>query len=172
MSAIAGSLGASGAVRGLRERVIQTLCFELVGLALVSLPFAHLSGCTVGDSLLVLLALSIVVMSWSAVHNTAFDLVERRWTGRLASNRPQRWRVLHALGLEVSALFATWPLVVALTALDGRDAFVAEIGLTLAYAAYGYCFHLVFDHIRPVLTPMHRGGATRLAGQRHSGRLA
>ena len=152
---LAIAIDARGAVRGLRERVTQTLCFEVLGLAIVSLPFAHFSGVTAGDSLIVLLAISIVVMSWAALYNTAFDLVERRLTGRLASDRPQRWRVLHTLAFEASAVIATWPLLVALTPLTWREAFFAEIGLTLAYAAYGYVFHLAFDHIRPVLTPMH-----------------
>ena len=160
MNTIANTFGSRGAVRGLRERVIQTLCFEALGLVIVSLPFAHFSGVTVGDSLIVLLAISIVVMSWAALYNTACDHIEQRLTGRVASDRPQRWRVLHTLAFEASAVIATWPLLVALTSLTWREAFFAEIGLTLAYAAYGYVFHLAFDHIRPVLTPMHRRSET------------
>jgi uncharacterized membrane protein len=44
-------------------------------------------------------------------------------------------RGLHASALEASALVLTWPLIVALTELSWRQAFVAEIGLTLACAA-------------------------------------
>ena len=153
MNTIANTVDSRGAVRGLRERVIQTLCFEALGLAIVSLPFAYVAGVTAGDSLLALLALSVVVMSWAALYNTAFDRIEQRLTGRLASDRPHSWRVLHALAFEASAVIATWPLLVALTPLSWRQAFVADIGLTLAYAAYGYVFHLAFDHARPVLTP-------------------
>ena len=155
MNAITNSPGAPSAVRGLRERVIQALWFEVLGLAIVSLPFAFFSLVTVADSLLVLLALSIVVSVWSALYNTAFDLIERRLTGRVASDRPQRWRVAHTLLLEASAVVATWPVVVALTPLGWGEAFFADIGLTLAYTAYGYVFHLAFDRIRPVLKPMH-----------------
>ena len=160
MNTIANTFGSRGAVRGLRERVIQTLCFEALGLVIVSLPFAYFAGVTAGDSLIVLLAISIVVMSWAALYNTAFDRIEQRLTGRVASDRPQRWRVLHTLAFEASAVIATWPLLVALTPLTWREAFFADIGLTLAYAAYGYVFHLAFDHIRPVLTPMHRRSET------------
>ena len=143
-------------MRGVRERVIQTLAFEVVGLAIVSLPFAYLSGATAGDSLALLATLSIVITLWGALYNTAFDHIERRVAGRVASERPPRWRVLHALALEASALVVTWPLIVALTPLTWRQAIVAEVGLTLAYAAYGYCFHLAFDHLRPVPTSTHR----------------
>ncbi len=156
MNTIASPALAPAGVRGLRERVIQTLAFEILGLAIVSLPFAYFSGATAGDSLLLLTTLSVVIMSWSALYNTAFDHIERRLTGRVASDRPPSWRVLHAIALEASALVVTWPLIVAMTALSWRQAFIAEVGLTLAYAAYGYCFHLAFDHLRPVSSPPHR----------------
>ena len=139
-----------GSVRCLRERVIQTLWFEGLGLAIVSLPFASFSGMAVGDSVVLLVVLAVVVTFWSALYNTAFDLTERRFTERVASDRPQRWRVLHALTLEVSAVVVTWPLVVALTTLGWLEALVADFGLTLAYSAYGYVFHLAFDRVRPV----------------------
>jgi uncharacterized membrane protein len=84
MNTIANNVKARGAVRGPRERLIQTLWFEALGLAIVSLPFAHFSGLTVGDSLAMLFTLSIVVMVWAAVHNSAFDRIEQRLTGRLA----------------------------------------------------------------------------------------
>jgi uncharacterized membrane protein len=138
------------AVRNLRERVIQTLWFELLGLALVAPLFAYFSGATTGDSFLLLLVLAIVVTLWSGLYNSAFDLAELRLTGRVASERPHGWRVLHTIGLEASAIVLTWPLVVAFTPLGWHEALVAEVGLTLAYVAYGYVFHLAFDRLRPV----------------------
>ncbi|MBC7995969.1 MAG: PACE efflux transporter [Rhizobacter sp.] len=132
------------------ERVVQTLWFEAVGLILVTPLFALASGERMGASLLVLAALSATVMAWSAVYNSLVDRIEQRVSGRIASNRPHHWRVLHALGFEVSAVAFTWPLVVTLTSLSWHDALKAEVGLTLAYAAYGYVFHLVFDRLRPV----------------------
>lgn len=138
------------AVRNLRERVLQTLWFELLGLALVAPLFAYFSGATAGDSFTVLLVLAIVVTLWAGLYNSAFDLAELRLTGRVASERPHRWRLLHTLGLEASAIVLTWPLVVAVTKLGWQEALFAEIGLTLAYVAYGYAFHVAFDRLRPV----------------------
>jgi uncharacterized membrane protein len=139
-----------GAVRNLRERVIQTLWFELLGLALVAPLFAYFSGSTAGDSVMLLVVLAIVVALWSGLYNSAFDLVELHLTDRVASDRPHRWRVLHTIGLEASAVLLTWPLVVAFTGLDWQQALLADIGLTFAYIAYGYVFHLAFDRLRPV----------------------
>ena len=138
------------AVRNLRERVIQTLWFELLGLMLVAPLFAYFSGATAGDSFLLLLVLALVVTLWSGLYNSAFDLTELHLAGRVASERPHRWRVLHTVGLETSAIVLTWPLVVAFTPLGWHEALFADIGLTLAYVAYGYVFHLGFDRLRPV----------------------
>jgi uncharacterized membrane protein len=149
-NAIETSFIKPGAIRSLRERVIQTLWFELLGLALVTPPFAFFSGATAGDSLMLLVVLAIVVALWSGLYNSVFDLVELRLTDRVASDRPHRWRVLHTIGLETSAVLLTWPLVVAFTPLGWQQALFADIGLTLAYVAYGYLFHLAFDWLRPV----------------------
>lgn len=139
-----------GATRSRRERLIQTLWFEALGLAVVSPLFAHFAGASMGESLVVLMVLSIAVMSWSALYNTAFDLIEVRCTGRVASDRPHGLRIAHTIGLEVTAALLTWPLIVALTTLGWLEALVADIGLTLTYALYGYLFHLGFDRLRPV----------------------
>ena len=138
------------AIRNLRERAIQTLWFELIGLALVAPPFAFFAGTTAGESFSLLLVLALVVTLWSGLYNSAVDLAELRLTGRVASERPHRWRVLHTIGLEASAIVLTWPLVVAFTPLGWQEALLADIGLTLAYVAYGYVFHLAFDRLRPV----------------------
>jgi uncharacterized membrane protein len=137
-------------LRSGRERLIQTLWFEALGLAIVSPLFAFFADTSAGQSLIVLVALSIAVMGWAALYNTAFDRIEQRRTGRIASDRSRPWRVVHAVMLETSAVVVTWPLIVALTPLGWREALVAEIGLTLAYTLYGYVFHLGFDQLRPM----------------------
>jgi uncharacterized membrane protein len=139
-----------GAIRSRRERLIQTLWFEALGIVIVSPLFAHFAGPSLGKSIIVLTALSVMMMCWSALYNTAFDLIEVRCTGRVASDRPHGLRVLHTIGNEVTALIVTWPMMVALTPLAWLQALAAEIGLTLVYALYGYLFHLGFDHLRPV----------------------
>ncbi|MDZ7654019.1 MAG: PACE efflux transporter [Burkholderiaceae bacterium] len=138
------------AVRSARERALQTLWFEAIGIAVVAPLYALGAGSSVSSSALLLVALSLAVMAWSACFNTAFDLLERRWARRRASDRTQRWRIAHALLHEASAVLVTWPLIVALTDLGWLEALVADLALTLIYAAYAYLFHLGFDRLRPV----------------------
>jgi uncharacterized membrane protein len=150
MTAMSLAAQPHGAIRSRRERLIQTLWFEALGIAIVSPLFAHFAGPSLGKSIIVLTALSVTMMCWSALYNTAFDLIEVRCTGRVASDRPHGLRVVHTIGNEATALIVTWPLMVALTPLAWLQALAADIGLTLAYALYGYLFHLGFDRLRPV----------------------
>ena len=141
-------------LRHARERVLQTLLFEAGGLLLVTPLVAWVTGAHAADSLALLLALSVAVMVWAAVYNTGFDRLEARLAGRVASARPHRLRMLHAVGLEVSSVLATCPTIVALTGLGWWQALAVDIALGAVYAAYGYVFHWVFDRCRPV----HAGG--------------
>ncbi len=137
-------------IRSARERVIQTLWFEALGLAIVTPLYACFAGASMRESLVVLIVLSIAVAAWSGLYNTVFDLIEFRFSNRLASDRAHRMRVVQAIGLEVTAALVTWPLLVAVTTLGWLEALVADIGLTLTYVLYGYLFHLGFDRLRPV----------------------
>ncbi len=140
-------------LRSPRERLLQTLAFEGLGLAVVAPLYAWATGSGGGESVMLLVALSVTVMTWAAVYNTIFDRLELRATGRVASDRPHGLRTLHAVGLEATAVLLTWPLVRALTGLGWWDALLADLGLTLAYMAWSYVFHLGFDRLLPVAAP-------------------
>ncbi|NJO34411.1 MAG: hypothetical protein HC869_16080, partial [Rhodospirillales bacterium] len=119
---------------------------------LIVAPIWHLAtGATAADSVILLVCLSMAVMAWMAGYNTVFDLIEARLAGIAASDRPHARRVLHAVGLEVTSALVTWPLIVVVAGLGWLEALVADLGLTIAYAIYGYVFHLGFDRLRPVL---------------------
>lgn len=137
-------------LRSGRERVPQTLAFEAGGLVLSVPVLAWASGEGAGASAGLLAAMSVVVMLWSPLHNILFDVAELRLARRLASERPHRWRVVHAVSHEVTAVAATLPLTPALT--DWRLAGVRSlnVGLTAFYAGDAYLFHLDYDRLRPV----------------------
>jgi uncharacterized membrane protein len=140
----------SAGLRSSRERLIQTLCFEGVGLVVVAPLYAWVAGAGLGESLAMIAAVSATVMAWAAAFNTVFDRIEHARTGRVASDRPHRWRTVHALALEASAALVSCPVIYAMTPLSWAQALLADLGLTLVYAVYGYLFHWVFDRLRPV----------------------
>lgn len=138
-------------LRSARERLIQTLWFEGLGLVLVAPLYALVAGAEVGDSFALVAAMSVVMMAWAAVFDTLFDIAERHCTGRVASDRPHGLRSLHAIAHEVSGALVSCPVIYAMTPLSWGEALLADIALSLTYAVYAYLFHWGFDRLRPVL---------------------
>lgn len=137
-------------LRSPRERVLQTACYEIGGLLLATPIYALVVGTGGEEGALVIGVLAIAVLLWSPLHNALWDWVEHRRTGRVASDRPQAQRVLHALSHEATALIVTLPILMILGGHDLWTALMLDIGLTVLYAGYAYVFHIVFDQLRPV----------------------
>ena len=138
-------------LRSARERLIQTLWFEGLGLALVAPLYGWVTGTSMADSLVLLVLLSLLVMAWSALYNTWFDRWEWRRHRRLASNRPAGMRMLHAVGLEATVAVLSCPLIMALTGLGWWPALLTDLALSATYAVYAAVFHWAFDRLRPVV---------------------
>lgn len=137
-------------LRSTRERVLQALCYEAGGLLLIAPLFSLAAGAGMAESYVLIAALSLAAMTWSGVFNTAYDLIEFRLTGRVASDRPHRWRAVHALAFEATQVIVSCPLIYLFTGLSWLEALVADLALTIAYTAYGYLFCWAFDRLRPV----------------------
>jgi len=142
--------GAPVRVRDLRERIVQTLAFEALGVLLIAPLYGFVSGASGSESFKLIVALSVVVMAWSAAFNSAFDRFEARRKQRVASARPNSARLVHALGHELGATIVSWPVIVWMTGMGWWQALFADVALSLVYAAYAYLFHLGFDRLRPV----------------------
>jgi uncharacterized membrane protein len=143
-------------LRSARERAIQTLAYEAIGLLIILPCYALVTGHAVADSVVLLVAVSIATMSWACFHNIIFDYVEARLTGRVASDRPQLLRLIHAASTEVTSILVTTPVIVMVGGFSWWQALMVDIGLTVSYATYAYCFHIVFDAMRPVCAALPR----------------
>lgn len=137
-------------LRSPRERALQTICYELGGLLLAAPLYALVTGTGSSDGFLMIAALAVAVMIWSPIHNTVWDMVEFRRTGRVASERPQAQRILHAVSHELTTVFVTLPLLMWLGGHGFWAALVLDVGLTVFYTAYAYLFHIAYDRLRPV----------------------
>jgi uncharacterized membrane protein len=140
-------------LRSFAERIRQSLWFEAIGLTLVTPVYLVAFGHGAWQGLGVMGALSVAVMVWSPVHNSLFDMAEYRVTGRLASDRPQGMRVVHALSHEVTAVLVTVPLLVWLGGHGWIEALTVDVLLSAFYAVYAYVFHMVYDRLRPIVVP-------------------
>ncbi len=139
------------ALRNLQERIRQTLCYEIGGILLITPIYISIFGSSGGDGFIVMAALSIATLIWFPLHNTVFDWLDLRLTGRLASDRPKGLRVLHALSHEVTVCLITTPLLIWLGGHGLLEAILVDLALSFGYAAYAFGFHIVYDHFRPVV---------------------
>jgi uncharacterized membrane protein len=144
-------------LRSTRERVIQTISYEIGGLCLSVPLYAIFGNGSTGEAFTLMLALAVAVLIWSPIHNTLFDWADYRLSGRLASDRPQGWRVVHAVSHEATTLVVTMPILMTLGGLGFWAALLVDLGLTLLYTAYAFVFHNVYDRLRPVRPGVARG---------------
>lgn len=153
-------------LRSPRERVLQTLSFEAGGLLMVTPVYALIFGRTAGEGFTLLLALSVAVMVWAPIFNTVFDWADLHLSGRVASDRPHRLRLVHAVLHETSSVIVSLPLILWIGGIAFGAALAVDLGLTVFYSAYAYVFHLIYDRQRPVRGPLQaQRPATHSAGQ-------
>ena len=138
------------ALRSLRERMYQTLAYEFFGLVLIAPLISAAIGLSSGESVMLLVWVAFACMVWSPLHNIAFDRAEWNLARRVASDRPQGWRMVHAASHEATSVVVTTPLIMLISGLGLFDALALDLGLTVAYTGYAYVFHMAYDWLRPV----------------------
>jgi uncharacterized membrane protein len=138
------------ALRSVRERALQTLSYEAGGFLIATPLYALIAGHGASQSSLMVVAVAIACMTWSPLHNTVFDWLEWRLVRRLASDRPQRWRFVHAVSHEATSVIVTTPIIMLVGGHGFWNALMVDIGLTLLYSVYAYFFHIVYDRLRPM----------------------
>jgi uncharacterized membrane protein len=139
------------ALRSFSERCLQSLLFQLGGLALVTPVYAVLMQSGAGASGAVVAAVALACLIWSPVHNAIFDVVEWRVAHRVASARPQGLRMVHAASHEVTSMIVSTPVLMLTGGLGLVQALLVDVGLTAFYTAYAYGFSIIYDRWRPVL---------------------
>ena len=147
------------ALRSVRERVYQTFSYEVIGLVVIAPVVARFHGLEDFDSAVLLVMVALSCLAWAPVHNTLFDLADWQCSKRVASERPQCWRIVHAASLEVTSTLVTVPVIIAFTDYGFWQAVFFDVTLTFTYTVYAYLFHLTYDWLRPVLKDEFRANS-------------
>ena len=138
-------------LRSTRERIIQTLWYEAIGLALSVPAFVMVFGGEAEHGFQLLAALALTCMLWSPLHNTGFDWIDLRLSGRTACQRPRGLRILHAISHEATSVMVTLPILIFFGGFGLLEALIVDVALTIFYTVYAFVFHLGYDRLRPVL---------------------
>jgi uncharacterized membrane protein len=139
------------ALRTFHERCLQSFVFQLGGIALVTPIYAILTRSGAVTSGSIVIAVAIACLIWSPFHNTVFDWVEWHMARRVASDRPQGLRMVHAISHEVTSIIVSTPVLVVFGGLGVMQALIVDLGLTAFYTGYAYVFNIIYDRWRPVL---------------------
>lgn len=137
-------------LRSARERALMTILMETGAVLIVAPAYQIVFAAGSAESYLLIVAISVAVMAFSPVYGFAFDLAEWRFCRRLASDRPQGLRVVHAAGHEIGAMLVSVPVILALTDHSLAVAVGLDVGLSVFYTAWVWAFCLGYDRVRPV----------------------
>ncbi|MGB5950390.1 MAG: PACE efflux transporter [Parvibaculum sp.] len=137
-------------LRSPRERLLQAVLYEAIGLAILTPAYGYAMGLPLGNSFVTMALISGIVIVWAPTYNAIFDRLMLRWSGRLAHQKTVALRILHAGLYEVTISFFAVPIIAYMSGMGWWVAIIADIGFTIVYFAYTYVFYLIYDWLRPV----------------------
>ena len=130
------------------DRLRHTLGFEVLGL-MISVPlFSLLTGQPVDHLGPLAIGLSLLATGWNYLYNLLVDHWMLRQLGRLEKRLIER--VLHALLFELGLLLVVLPLTALWLGISLWQALWLDIGFSLFFVFYAFCYNLAYDHLFPL----------------------
>ncbi len=131
------------------DRLRHTLCFEVLGLIIVT----PLAGWLLDREMIRVGVMSMIVtmtaMVCNYLFNLAFDHLLVR-LGRPVHVRPPWLRALHAVAFEASLICITTPFIAWWLSISLFHALVADLSIALFYVLFAYLFNWAYDVIWPM----------------------
>ena len=135
-------------MRTTRDRIRHALCFEIVGLALVTPLGALVFHMPLHDVGIVSLVAATVAMGWNYVYNLGFDHAMRRLTGSVVKTVPIR--IGHAVLFELGLLTMLLPFMAWYLGIGLWQALVMDLAFAGFYMVYAFVFNWGYDLIFPL----------------------
>ncbi|WP_417883526.1 PACE efflux transporter [Vibrio rumoiensis] len=130
------------------DRLRHTICFELIGLAILTLGIAKLINMDMTKIGVLAVAFSIIATVWNYFYNILFDKAMLKHTGQL--NKTVAIRIFHACLFEAGLLVITLPIMAWWLEIGLMEAFILDLGMALFYLIYAFVYNLAYDRIFPV----------------------
>ena len=134
-------------MRSSRERVLHTLLFEIIAVAIMTPAFAAFTGASTAHSG----TLSVAISIGAVMANYIWTLVFDRWVPTRRRSLGQRF--LQAAGLEAIIAVYTIPLVMGLTGATIRTAVALDAAALVFFLVYGMLYNAAFDAVMRRLDP-------------------
>ncbi len=146
-------------IRSLPDRIRYALLFELILIVLMGLALKLLTGRPFFDTGLLAAILSGIAVLVALGYNYAFDRIDV-YFGRVPTERSPLGRILHAVGMELTLVFAGLPVIMVWMRWPIAEALVFNLSAMAAIVLYTYLFTLAYDRLFPIAQP--EGSATEL----------
>lgn len=130
------------------DRLRHALCFEIIGLALLTPLGAFLFGVPIKDMGVVALVGATLATVWNYLYNWGFDHALQRLTG--TTLKTFRARLLHAVLFEAGLLAALLPFIAWYLGIGLWAAFVMDLGVAGFYLVYAFAFNWAYDRLFPL----------------------
>jgi uncharacterized membrane protein len=135
-------------MRTLPDRIRHTMLFEIIALSIVAVAGSWVTGRPLAEIGLLGGMLSLLAMTWNLGFNWLFD----HWDRKYRNSRPRGVlvRIAHACLFEVVLLITATFLVAWWLDYTLWYAFILDIGVSIFFLIYAFCFNWSYDVIFPV----------------------
>lgn len=134
------------------DRVRYALLFEATLILLFSVGMVLLFDRGVLEMGIFNITLSTLALIVNFFYNLAFDKFDVS-RGRVPTERSRRWRIVHALGFEVTMVIVGLPFIMWWMQWGLWRALTFDIAAMAAIVIYTYFFTLAYDRLFPVAQP-------------------
>ncbi|MGV3649858.1 MAG: PACE efflux transporter [Devosia sp.] len=135
-------------MRTTRDRIRHALCFEILGLALVTPLGALVFHMPLHDVGIVSLVAATVAMGWNYVYNLGFDHAMRRLRGSVVKTVPIR--IGHAVLFELGLLTMLLPFMAWYLGISLWQALIMDLAFAGFYMVYAFVFNWGYDVVFPL----------------------
>ncbi len=135
-------------MRSVRDRIRHAVCFEVIGLIIVTPVAAWGFDQPMHDIGLVVLVSSLLATAWNYLYNLLFDHAMVRLTG--SPHKSVAVRVFHAVLFEFGMLLVLMPFIAWYLGITLLQAFLMDVSFALFYLVYAFVFNWAYDVIFPI----------------------
>ena len=135
-------------MRGFADRIRHAVCFEVIGLVLVTPLGAWVFDKPMFDIGVLALACATIATVWNYIYNLGFDLVMRRVLGH--TRKSPVMRVFHAVLFEGGLLVVLMPLIAWYLGVTLWQAFMMDLSFAAFYLIYAFIYNWAYDVIFPI----------------------
>lgn len=132
------------------ERLVHTILFELIALAILIPVAMFVTESGAGPMTILSVLLSLIAMAWNYIYNWGFD----HTFGSNRVSRSFKMRLVHGAGFEIGMVITSFPVLMWMLDFSFLTVLMMDLGVVLFFFIYAVIFNWVYDLIRSEKQPV------------------